>query len=136
MTKIRWSVATVAILLFGLGSTAAFAQLASEKPLVFTAKPNKCIALHKGQTCYQKIKFSWGALGQGEYCLYQLSSKQALTCWTNNTRRQFAFEFASADSQEFEIRREDKGVNLAQVKVIIAWVYKTRRKSSSSWRLF
>ncbi len=101
-----------------------------------TVKPTRCIALHKGQVCYQKLKFRWKMLSSEDFCLYQESKDEPLACWSGNERSNFEYKFESSTSESFSIRRKDTDDSVAEVKVTLSWVYRTGRKNSSGWRLF
>ncbi|MDO3387638.1 DUF3019 domain-containing protein [Gilvimarinus sp. SDUM040013] len=102
----------------------------------FSVKPSRCIALHKGQKCYQTVEFSWRLVSGGLYCLYSSTSTEPLVCWQGKALSSFHYEFQSAESITFYIRNETLASTQAKTKVDVAWVYKNRQKASSGWRLF
>jgi hypothetical protein len=102
----------------------------------FTVQPDKCIALHQGQVCYQDLEFNWQTPAGAEYCLYEVSQPQAVVCWTGEQLRSHNFEFASAASTLYQIRMMGSDVVLSEVTVEVAWVYRANRKSFTRWRLF
>lgn len=108
----------------------------TDSDIKFSVKPNKCISLHKGQTCFQKVLFTWTLPEKTEYCLYSLSTDQALICWQGGSTHSFAFDFQSIDSETFQIRASESAEILAETTIKRAWVYRSERKSPSNWRLF
>ncbi|NTS76076.1 DUF3019 domain-containing protein [Catenovulum sp. SM1970] len=105
---------------------------ASDRSLL-KIKPQKCIALHQGQTCYQTLSIEALVPSNEEYCIFQ--NNQEISCW-HARQHQFEFEFEATQSQMFELRHKVSGQTLAESKVTVAWVYKSKRKSASGWRLF
>jgi hypothetical protein len=112
------------------------AHAADGERLGFTAQPDRCIALHQGQVCYQQVEFRWNTPANGDYCLYQLGLPAALTCWSGNRLSSYTLDFASSSSVVYELRPRDQEQALSRVTVEVAWVYRTTRKSFSRWRLF
>jgi hypothetical protein len=102
----------------------------------FTVQPDKCIALHQGQVCYQDLEFNWQTPGGTEYCLYEIPKPEAVVCWIGEQLVSHKLEFASATSTLFQIRTRGSDVLLSEVTVEVAWVYRANRKSFSRWRLF
>lgn len=99
-------------------------------------KPNKCISLHKGQSCYQKLKFRWHIVETGKFCLFQQSNPIALVCWENSERSSYQYSLTTTQNEIFQIRKQGQTQSITETTVTRAWVYKTKRKSTSSWRLF
>lgn len=118
-------------------SRAGFAQeLQTNSIERFSVKPDQCIALHKGQVCYKTLQFYWHTPETGKYCLFIQKTKDPLLCWWGNEQSNYRYEFASRKSTIFEIRKEDTGMVFNNLKVKVAWVYQSSRKSNSGWRLF
>jgi hypothetical protein len=109
---------------------------AAEADMGFTVQPDKCIALHQGQVCYQDLEFNWQTPMGAEYCLYEVPKPEAVVCWTGDQQRSHNLEFASATSTLFQIRMMGSDVVISEVTVEVAWVYRASRKSFSRWRLF
>lgn len=122
---------TSVMLLVSCGATAA------EQPVAaFTAQPQRCIALNRGQMCYQRLTFMWRTAPGARYCLHQDELGDALACWTGEEQTSLALEFSSDRNVIYRIRREGQAEVLAEVMVEVAWVYQSNRKSFSRWRLF
>lgn len=100
------------------------------------AKPNKCIALNKGQECYQTVKFRIEASKPIEYCLVEVVDGQALHCWQTDVSLVFAYEFVASETQTYYLREENSKKIVAETQVSVAWVYKSTKKPVSGWRLF
>ncbi|WP_076408031.1 DUF3019 domain-containing protein [Shewanella sp. UCD-KL12] len=120
------------LILFVAPSTAS----EHEQTIIFTATPEQCVALHKGQTCYQDILFQWQTPKVGRYCLIQSKSQQELTCWDGQALQEYQYSFESDSTTSFSLIRNDESQPLAEVKVVLTWVYKAPKQSQSGWRLF
>lgn len=103
-------------------------------------KPRRCVALHQGQTCYQKLKFSWHSKSKGHYCLYTDTSETPIRCWQQVDNGRYSVEFQSPENLTFVLREhgasQDSAQDIASLSVEVAWVYKSRRQSKMNWRLF
>ena len=101
-----------------------------------TVKPNQCIALQQGQTCYATLNFQWATPTTGEYCLFDHRQTKPLVCWSGNTMDAFTQKFQSDENVNFEIRLKSSEQALADALVKISWVYRSNTSSTSRWRLF
>lgn len=120
----------------GSALAAAAPLQAQDAALALTAAPQRCVALQQGQTCYLQVQFSWPALDdQYNYCLVEDGREKPLHCWLGGSAGEYLHEFRSAVSRRYTLRRGDDRV-IAETQVQVAWVYKTRRRSSAGWRLF
>lgn len=120
-------------LILGLACPPLWAQ--EETAVYLTAKPNKCIALNKGQACYQTVRFYWHTPTEGDYCLFTEGQNSPLHCWQGAGAPPFQYEFVGQRSQGFFIRTP-AGNTLAQLDLAVAWVYTSGRRDSGGWRLF
>ncbi len=120
------------LMILGAALSAPFA-VAQE--LVFELKPARCIALHAGQSCYQTIVFRWDLPAQHNYCLVEESVEKPLHCWLGGGRGGYRHAFAADKNAVFQVLRED-GRIIAERTMEVSWVYRSRRKNKSSWRLF
>ncbi len=100
-----------------------------------SVKPAKCIALRKGQDCFQTLKFHWRTPQQGEYCLTIQGLDKPLHCWQGNSEKVYVYEFVSQETRRFSLRNHNGDV-LREVEVVVAWVYNSGRRESTGWRLF
>ena len=98
-------------------------------------KPGKCIALHKGQECYQALKIYWHTPAQGQYCLYDQNQNEPLACWQGLGQPPLKYDFVGKQSRYFYLR-DDAGQVLSQTQFLVAWVYTTDKRKSGGWRLF
>ncbi|MBX2880961.1 MAG: DUF3019 domain-containing protein [Granulosicoccus sp.] len=105
---------------------------ASEMKLTVT--PDKCVALRKGQTCYQTLSIKFTASEVGDYCLKIAGQSEMLKCWSSTTSTEYRYELAASEAVIFEMV-DAKQSTIASEKVTVAWVYKQSR-SRSRWRLF
>lgn len=99
------------------------------------AKPESCVALHKGQRCFIRVTLSWTSPGTGEYCIFEDLGKDALYCSSSETG-QLVVNYASASSIVYQLRKIEVDQPVAFARVSTSWVYRTGRRSSSSWRIF
>jgi hypothetical protein len=113
-------------------SLTVLSPLAKAAELVVT--PNKCVALRKGQTCYQKLSFVFATNAKGNYCLVSGSNREPLQCWNAVSDGTFTYSHAAESAVEFSLINAQR-VAVASTTVNIAWVYKKSRKRSR-WRLF
>ncbi len=103
--------------------------------LTLVAKPTSCVALHRGQMCFQKIRFTWESDSSNSYCLYQDGLETALYC-SRSAKSSYIHEYASESFQSFSLLDIGSGNIVSTLKINTAWVYRTGRRSSSGWRLF
>ncbi|MDO8342351.1 MAG: DUF3019 domain-containing protein [Cellvibrio sp.] len=114
---------------------------AADNPLNVTTQasvlltPVRCVALHQGQVCYQRIQISWSSAQAGDYCIYVDTQAQPLQCWQAQIQGSFSYEFASAQSQQFQLQNAQQQL-LAETTMEVAWVYKSNTRRKTHWRLF
>lgn len=99
-------------------------------------KPNRCVALHQGQVCYQKIQLSWSVPQAGNYCLYQQYTDAPLFCWQDVSAAEYEYEFSSDTSVQLRLVNVDTKTSLATASLEVAWVYKASTRRKTHWRLF
>jgi len=109
-------------------------SVADDSPIL-VAKPKKCVALRKGQICYQTIRVSFSTKHKGDYCIQLNNNEQPIKCWADSDRGRLSFEFESDESGQLRLLNKS-GEILATSPITIAWVYKSRSRRRSSWRLF
>ena len=114
----------------------AHGAFSAEQVAAFTVQPERCIALNRGQLCYQQLTFQWQTAAGARYCLHQDAVAAPLICWNGNERSSHELEFESDSNIIYAIRREGQAENLTQVEVEVAWVYQSNRNGFSRWRLF
>jgi len=96
--------------------------------------PSKCVALKKGQVCYQSIRIRYESLDTQNYCLTVSNQDGPLQCWSSVDLIDYRYRFASKNDLEFKIIDLNEKI-LATANFNIAWVYKQSRKRNR-WRLF
>lgn len=99
------------------------------------AMPSSCVALHRGQICYQRIRFDWTSSNAQRLCLFHEDGDTLLHCSVNPTVR-YVHDYSSPTSESYTLRVGEMGPVLSRVTVHTSWVYRTGRRSSSGWRLF
>lgn len=97
--------------------------------------PARCVALHQGQMCYQRVQVSWSSFAPGNYCLYQEPQTQPLHCWQEQTQGTYVFEFASDTARVLQLKNGQQQV-VAESTMEVAWVYKANTRRKTHWRLF
>ncbi len=96
----------------------------------------RCVALRKGLVCYKSVVFSWSTQLYGKRCLYNQELDESIYCWEGVNQGSFTLDFHSSESVKFELRDEVSQKVLANVEIIVAWVYDNSRRNRASWRLF
>lgn len=112
------------------------ANNAGLEPAQLQLKPNRCVALHQGQACYQKIQLSWRAPQAGNYCLYQQHTEAPLYCWKNVAAGEYQYEFASDTSTQLQLVNIQTKTTVATAALEVAWVYKANTRRKTHWRIF
>lgn len=114
--------------------------LASAEAVIHDAdlsiKPNRCVALHEGQDCYQGIVIRWRSEKVGRYCLSHGESQAELKCWDKGNVGVFHYDFQSNKSVSFLLTRMPEGTLIATADMQVAWVYKAPKRQRMHWRLF
>ena len=103
---------------------------------ILRIKPVRCIALHEGQVCYQKLNISWQADLADSYCLYQQDNKTPLMCWDNLSAGRWTYEFEGKATQKFVLVRKQDAKQISEVSIEVAWVYDASSRRESHWRVF
>ncbi|HSC69238.1 MAG TPA: DUF3019 domain-containing protein, partial [Cellvibrio sp.] len=119
-----------------LMSAAALAETPAAPVAQLQPKPNRCVALHQGQVCYQDVMLSWSAVQPGEFCLYQKQADQPLHCWQAAASGQYRYSFASDGPVQLQLVNSETKTVVAETQVDVAWVYKTNTRRKTHWRLF
>ena len=111
-------------------------EAAAAPAVLLQLKPNRCVALHQGQVCYQNVQLLWSAPQPGHYCLYLQNTAQPLNCWQNVNVGEYRYEFASDTSLQLHLVNEQTKTVIAQAELEVAWVYKANTRRQTHWRLF
>ena len=124
----------------GFVSTSAMADLAGQASSpqlhLITATPNQCVALNKGQTCYQDIVLKWTSPVAGDYCVRSSQRKEPLQCWKGHSNGEHSLRVETTESVLFTLNESPENRKVAEVLMRVAWVYKQSRRKLASWRLF
>ena len=127
---------------FYLGIALLFILLSSFPDITYAGdnylliKPARCIALHQGQTCYQKLSISWQADAVETYCLYAPENKLPHLCWENLAQGKGVFEFEGSTTQKLILMRKRDAKPIADFTIQVAWVYDSSSRRESHWRIF
>lgn len=108
----------------------------SETKTFFKGVPDRCISLHKGQTCYQKVILSWESPVTADFCLFRHRADQPLKCWTQVSSGVLELDFQSSTPLTYHLYQTGKKEPIASSTVSVAWVYKTPKRQRGGWRLF
>lgn len=137
MTMFRLIQGIGVILLLTVTATAADTPsgAASAEAASLLLTPRRCVALHQGQVCYQRVQISWSSFTAADYCIYQATRQEPLHCWRGQIQGTFEFEFASDTSLVLQLKNSQQEV-IAESSMEVAWVYKANTRRKTHWRLF
>lgn len=137
LPAILYNLIPVAGLLFSLGfiGTAA-AQTSEPDQVIMQLRPQRCVALHQGQQCYQTLRISWQSLQARDLCLFIDGQSRPLTCWRTAVQGEFRYEFKGDRSLTFLLLDEGSSTSLAEAELEVAWVYSRNTRRKSHWRIF
>jgi len=133
---VRNALLSISASIFLLIAHAVRADTALAETAQLQLKPNRCVALHQGQVCYQNVQLSWSANQLGNYCLYQQYSEAPVYCWQSVAAGQYHYEFASDASVQLRLVNMQTSNTVATATVEVAWVYKANTRRKTHWRLF
>ncbi len=111
-------------------------QVTGNQQNQLSVSPERCIALRKGQTCYQDVKFKWHTKIVNDYCLVNKTTNTTLKCWLNANSGHFDLDHQAVETHTFILKTKTDSSVLASVKITVAWVYNSVKRSKASWRLF
>jgi len=109
-------------------------QAKTEKELTVT--PKQCIALHKGQMCYLDVTFQWQQPTKDNYCLINTTTNSTVKCWNDSKNSALDYDFKAKKSHIFALRVANSNKDIAIASIPVVWVYQSKRRTKSSWRLF
>lgn len=98
--------------------------------------PARCVALHQGQRCYQKIIITWQASQQNDYCLVIKEAAKQLYCWQQTMNANYRYDFSSDITEIIQLINTQNQQVIAEAKIELAWVYKSNSRRKTHWRLF
>lgn len=97
------------------------------------ARPISCATLRQGQPCYVRFSMSWESTQPISACLVSKQNNVG-TCWENEISGKFKKELYLTETTSWDLQSIG-GESLGQVKVSVAWVYRSSRVRRN-WRLF
>lgn len=100
------------------------------------SKPNRCVALHQGQVCYQNVQLLWHAGQVGDYCIYQQQAEAPLHCWQSAIEGEYFYAFASETPVQLQLVNTRTKASVAETTIEVAWVYKSSSRRKTHWRIF
>lgn len=103
---------------------------------IIIATPNQCVALNKGQRCYQDVVIEWRSPKAGHFCVRSTQVSTPLRCWQNDTQGSIALSVEAEQSVLFTLHDQPADTKLAEALMRVAWVYQQNRRKIASWRLF
>lgn len=122
--------------LFQLLISSAHAANPLDKENALLVTPKRCVALRKGQTCYQQVTFKWHQEKPDDYCLVELSGMRNLECWTQVNNGEFSFDFQSDITRHYALRKSKQDNNIGTAIITVSWVFESSKRPKSSWKLF
>jgi hypothetical protein len=132
----RWLFISCALLSVFTAAVVADTPAAAQSPLLLQSKPNRCVALHQGQVCYQSVQLLWRAEQAGDYCIFQAQAQQPLHCWQSAAEGEYTYAFASETPVQLHLVNSRTNTRIAETTVEVAWVYKTSSRRKTHWRIF
>lgn len=103
---------------------------------VIVADPKQCVALNKGEVCFQTVLIRWHTDEEGNYCVRSSQQQVPVKCWQNKQTSQVILDVESTNDVKFSLHIKQSNIQLAEDWMRVAWVYKQSRKKLDSWRLF
>lgn len=108
----------------------------ASSPVLLQSKPNRCVALHQGQVCYQTVQLSWYTEQMGDYCIFQAQAEEPLHCWQGVAEGEYIYAFASETPVILHLVDNRTKARIAETTIDVAWVYKTSSRRKTHWRIF
>ncbi len=68
--------------------------------------------------------------------MLQLDRERPLRCWQNASLGTARLEIVAKTTAKLQLLDMSSGEEIATAQIRLAWVYKERKKSKRSWRLF
>ena len=140
-----YSQMVIFLLILIIGIRDISAEESSLNMIVMEIKPQTCVSLHEGQACFTKVIVNWQADLVNDYCLYSTQSSEPIICWEKanegsvefelNTENNINFMLAQTPDTRYMLTQKPYAI-IAEAKLTVSWVYKKKKKSSLSWRLF
>ncbi|MBC3766332.1 DUF3019 domain-containing protein [Neptunicella marina] len=129
---------TLIVFIFALASLLTGINASADEAIKNAAllvTPERCIALHRGQMCYLDVTINWHTYHANDYCLINKTDNKVVTCWKDRKQGTHSFEFQGVQSTDYSLQ-DPTGRDVANAKVVVAWVYKSTKRTVSTWRLF
>ena len=130
------SVPTIALTTF-LFSNITFAQEIKQNHVLLQMKPQMCVALTQGRTCYAQVTIEWSASYTGNFCIAKQNTDgipQKIQCWTQSKGDSVSFEFESNESLTYQLTTNGNET-LAETTLNVSWVHENSPRKRR-WRLF
>jgi hypothetical protein len=131
----RQGIRIAALLLLGCTQIHAEELPSTHEAASVLLTPARCVALHQGQVCYQRVQISWSSSVVDNYCIYQENLTNPLHCWQQQNQGTLVYEFASDDSRLLQLKNS-RQQTIAESTLEVAWVYKANTRRKTHWRLF
>ena len=100
-----------------------------------SVKPNKCVALRQGRTCFADVTLTWQVAVAGDYCLLSNKQQKPLACWQNKRFGSVSYNFESHDNEQFTLVSRHNSTVLLASDIQVTWLHKSSSKKRR-WRLF
>ncbi|WP_340676706.1 DUF3019 domain-containing protein [Paraglaciecola sp.] len=115
---------------------AATSLVPSDQTNELHIKPNTCVSLHQGQTCFVNLTISWNMANSNDYCLYSSAQPTPIKCWIASNQGVITQDFSAEQTLHFYLKLDKSNTVVAESELSISWVYKKQQKSRLTWRLF
>ncbi|GLR70992.1 hypothetical protein GCM10007852_19000 [Agaribacter marinus] len=122
-----------------VASTAlAQGNVALEPSTILDVKPNKCVALNEGRSCFASVNISWRLKAEQSYCLVAVNSvdeADELGCWRQSKVGNINLDLELTRSVDLKLVTLDGKKVLASSVFQVSWLYESSPRKRR-WRLF
>ncbi|MBQ4813237.1 hypothetical protein A7985_12980 [Pseudoalteromonas luteoviolacea] len=106
---------------------------AEQKTAPFMLKPDQCVALEQGQSCFIDIEVQWQTELKGDFCLFVDDVKAQ--CWQSTQAGLWKNELEMKTDVAVSLKDSNHQM-IYSGKVKYAWIYKKRKNKAVRWRMF
>jgi len=99
----------------------------------FIIRPDQCVALEQGQSCFIDITVRWQTEIKGNYCLFIDEVKSH--CWQSAKAGAWKNELEMTRDVVLSLKDSEHQL-IYSGKVQYAWIYKKRKNKAVRWRMF
>ncbi len=136
IAKLVFSAASLTVFCFSVLAKQTEADISGAELNILIANPKQCVAMNKGQVCYQDVVLQWRSVATGDFCVRSSQATEPLACWQGQRNGELALSVEATESVLFTLNDQPTDTKLAEAMMRVAWVYKQSRSKITSWRLF